>query len=49
MTRFEFEFVEWMGVDGKKSDRPPRNDSKYEGSGGVPPDVDMKVRMRRIW
>lgn len=49
LSRFEFEFVEWVTMDGKKSDRPPRNNSKWEGAGGLPPDVDMKVRMKRVW
>jgi hypothetical protein len=49
VTKFEFEFVEWVTVDGKPSDRPPKNDPKYSGAAGVPPDRDMKVRMKRIW
>ncbi|KAK0612182.1 cytochrome P450 [Immersiella caudata] len=49
VSKFEFEFVEWVKKDGTRSDRPPKNDSRYEASGGMPPDVDMKVRMKRIW
>ncbi len=49
VSKFDWEFVEWVKMDGTPSDRPPRNDPKYTGAAGVPPDVDMKVRMKRRW
>lgn len=49
LSGFEFEFVEWVTMDGRESDRPPRNNPKYEGAGCMPPDGDMKVRMKRVW
>jgi hypothetical protein len=48
-AQFDFEFVGWVKMDGTSSDRPPHNDPKYAGTGGVPPDVDMKVRVKRLW
>jgi len=47
-TKYEFEFVEWVKMDGTPSNRPPRSDPKYKGAAGVPPDVDMKVRLKRV-
>jgi hypothetical protein len=49
VSKFEFEFVEWVGLDGEKSERPPKNDTRHEGAGAMPSHVDMKVRMKRIW
>jgi len=48
-SKFDYEFVEWVKMDGTPSDRPPRNDTKYAGAAGVPPDVDIKVRLKRRW
>ncbi|KAM7184912.1 Cytochrome P450 [Naviculisporaceae sp. PSN 640] len=51
-TRFDVEFVDWTTLDGpkgKKSDRPPENNPNYLGAAGVPPDRDMKVRLKRLW
>ncbi|KAM7214655.1 cytochrome P450 family protein [Rhypophila decipiens] len=49
VSRFDFEFVEWLRLDGTTSDRPAKNDGKYAGAAGVPPDRDMRLRWRRIW
>jgi hypothetical protein len=48
-SKFDTEFVEWVKMDGTRSDRPPRNDPNYTGAAGVPPDVDMKFRIKRLW
>lgn len=49
-SKFEYEFVSWVDiVSGSPSDRPPINDPKYAGAAGVPPDRDMKVRVKRLW
>lgn len=49
VSRFEFEFVEWLTLDGRKPDRPAKHHGKYRGSAGVPPDRDMRIRWKRIW
>ena len=47
-SKFEYEFVSWVDIgSGIPSDRPPINDPKYAGAAGVPPDRDMKVRVKR--
>ena len=49
-TKFEYEFVGWVDiVSSRPSDRPPINDPKYAGAAGVPPDRDMKVRVKKLW
>lgn len=48
-SKFDWEFVEWVKMDGTPSSRPPQNNPHYVGAAGVPPDVDMKVRLRRRW
>ena len=50
ISKFECEFVEWVRVeDGKPAERGPRDNTRYVGAGGMHPDVDMKVRMKRVW
>jgi hypothetical protein len=50
ISKFEIEFVEWVRVDdGKPAGREPRDDTRQAGAGGMHPDVDMKVRMTRVW
>ena len=46
--KIDLEFVKWITLDGAPSDRAPRNDPRYCGSGATPPDHDMKVRIRRL-
>lgn len=46
VSKLDFEFVEWVKMDGTRSDGPPRNDPHYTGAAGVPPDVDMKIRVK---
>lgn len=49
-SKFEYEFVGWVDIaSGSPSDRSPINDPKYAGAAGVPPDRDMKVRVKRLW
>lgn len=49
LGRFDVEFVGWTRHDGTGSDRPAVNDEKYAGAAGMPPDRDLKVRMKRLW
>ena len=45
--KFEVEFVEFITMDGKKSDRGPELDIRNVGAGAVVPDRDLRVRLRR--
>ena len=48
VSQFEIEFIEWTNLeDGTPSDRPAQNYAKFSGGAAVPPDRDMKVRLRR--
>ncbi|KAI0850544.1 putative cytochrome P450 [Daldinia vernicosa] len=49
VSKFDIEFIEWTTLDGKKSDRPPRNSKDFAGTISTPPDRDMKIRWKRRW
>ncbi|KAK0714186.1 cytochrome P450 [Lasiosphaeria miniovina] len=49
VSRFDMEFVGWTTLDGGPSDRPARNDDRWAGGAAVPPDRDMKVRVKKLW
>ncbi|KAM0321559.1 hypothetical protein ACHAQA_010049 [Verticillium albo-atrum] len=50
VSRFDVEFIEWTHLhDGSPSDREARGDPNYVGAASVPPDRDMKVKLRRVW
>ena len=49
ISRFDFEFVEWIQPDGKPADRPAENTAGSHGGGSMQPDRDMKVRCKRLW
>ncbi|KAF3765693.1 putative cytochrome P450 [Cryphonectria parasitica EP155] len=49
LAKFDFEFLEWTKLDGTKSDRPAQDDERYTGMAAMPPDRDMKVRLKRRW
>ncbi|KAI5862347.1 cytochrome P450 [Durotheca rogersii] len=49
VVKFDIEFVQWLHYDGSASDRPARNDKKYAGAAGMPPDREMKIRWKRLW
>ncbi|OTA83400.1 hypothetical protein M434DRAFT_83944 [Hypoxylon sp. CO27-5] len=49
VAKFDIEFVEWIHPDGSRSDRPAKNDKKYAGAAGVPPDREMMIRWKRLW
>ncbi|KAF3059927.1 Cholesterol 7-alpha-monooxygenase [Daldinia childiae] len=49
VSKFDIEFIEWTTLDGKKSDRPPRNSKDFAGTVSTPPDRDMKIRWKRRW
>lgn len=47
VLNFDFEFIEYVKMDGTPSDREPRVNPAYVGSGAAPPDRDMKVRIKK--
>ncbi|KAI8623365.1 cytochrome P450 [Xylariaceae sp. FL1651] len=47
VERFDIEFVGWTHLDGRQSDRAAQNDVSCAGAVAIPPDRDMKVRLRR--
>ncbi|KAI1407900.1 putative cytochrome P450 [Hypoxylon sp. FL1857] len=48
VTSFEVESTWWTRLDGSPSDRPAQGDKYYSGTGGMPPDRDLKIRCKRI-
>lgn len=48
VTRFDIEFVRWVTFDGSSSERPANNEKRFCGSGSVPPDRDMEIRLKRV-
>jgi cytochrome P450 len=47
ILRFDFEVLGYVKMDGTRSERGPRLDEEFAGSGTMPPDRDMKVRFRK--
>jgi len=47
ILRFDFEVLGYVKMDGTRSDRGPRLDEEFAGSGVMPPDRDMRVRLRK--
>lgn len=47
IAQFDFEFIDWVMPDGTVSDRPAREDERFNGALAMPPDRDMRVRWRR--
>lgn len=47
LLSFEFKVLEYVKMDGSKSDRGPRLDELFVGSGVTPPDRDIKVRLKK--
>jgi cytochrome P450 len=47
ILRFDFEVLGYVKMDGSRSERGPRLDEEFVGSGAVPPDRDMRVRLRK--
>jgi len=49
VSTFDIEFEGWINsADGSSSDRQAQNDPRYSGTAAIPPDRDMKVRLRRL-
>ncbi|KAI3332060.1 cytochrome P450 [Xylariaceae sp. AK1471] len=48
ITKFDIELVEWTRMDGQRSDRDAQDDLAYAGFISMPPDRDMKVRLKRL-
>ena len=48
VVNFDVEFEGYVHMDGSKSDRGPKDDHRYCGSGAMPPDRDLKVRWKKI-
>ena len=49
VSRFEVVSEGWVDLEGKPSERGPENDGRWCGGASVPPDRDLKVRLRRLW
>ncbi|KAI0508715.1 cytochrome P450 [Xylaria bambusicola] len=47
ITKFDIELVEWTNMNGTKSDREAHDDQYYAGVIAMPPDRDMKVRLKK--
>ncbi|KAI1125425.1 cytochrome P450 [Nemania abortiva] len=47
VSKFDMEFVRWTNFDGSDSDRAPKNETAACGTGGMPPDRDMEIRIKR--
>ncbi|KAI8622888.1 cytochrome P450 [Xylariaceae sp. FL1651] len=47
ITKFDIELVEWTKMDGTRSDREAQDDQNYAGIIAMPPDREMKIRLRR--
>ncbi|KAK1759933.1 cholesterol 7-alpha-monooxygenase 4 [Echria macrotheca] len=48
VSRFEITPVGWVDLEGNPSDRPAENDARWCGGAAVPPDRDLKVKLRRL-
>ncbi|KAI1879782.1 hypothetical protein JX265_002736 [Neoarthrinium moseri] len=49
LLRFDIELVEWTNPDGSASKRAAKGDKRYCGAGAMPPDRDMKIRLRHMY
>ncbi|KAI8289625.1 hypothetical protein K4K60_008302 [Colletotrichum sp. SAR11_57] len=49
VTKFDMEILEWTHMDGRKSDRPAKDNEKYFLNAAVPPDCDVRIRWKRLW
>ena len=47
LLKFDFEALGYVKMDGSRSDRGPRRDEAFAGSGVTPPDRDLRVRLKR--
>ena len=45
--KFEVGFVEFVTMDGRRSDRGPEAPKRAVGAGSVLPGMDLRVRLRR--
>jgi hypothetical protein len=48
VANFDIELEEFVHMDGPKSDRPPQDDAYYCGTAAMPPDRDMKIKLKRL-
>jgi hypothetical protein len=48
ILKFDIEPQGWVTHSGKKCDRAAKPDESYAGSGVLPPDRDMMVKIKRI-
>ncbi|ORY70968.1 polyketide synthase dehydratase-domain-containing protein [Pseudomassariella vexata] len=47
VSEFDMEFVRWTKFDGSNSDRAPKNETAACGTGGMPPDRDTEIKIKR--
>ena len=46
---FDFEYIENTTIDGRPTARSPQMKADFAGSGAVPPDGDIRVRITKRW
>lgn len=49
VAKFEIKLVDWVNLDGSKSDRLPRDDARFAGVIAMAPDRDVKIKWKRLW
>ncbi|KAI0144819.1 putative cytochrome P450 [Pestalotiopsis sp. NC0098] len=49
LLRFDIELVEWTHPDGSPSKRAAESDMRYCGAGAMPPDRDVKIKLRPLY
>lgn len=49
LLRFDIELVGWTKSDGSPSKRAAKSDMRYCGAGAMPPDRDMKIKLRPLY
>lgn len=48
VVSFDIEFLEYVYMDGSKSNRGPKDDHWWCRTAAMPPDRDSKIRWKRI-
>jgi hypothetical protein len=48
VSEYDFDFVEWLSLDGQGGEREPQSDKTYAGQIAMFPDRDLRFRWRKI-
>jgi len=48
VINFDIELVEYVNNDGSTSMRAPKDNPWYCGTAAMPPDLDLKIRWKRL-